>query len=372
MEYLDHVKLSRAICEGGHVCLDGERLGQSLAAKAKFLIDATGPRGFLHRSFGLGELPFANLPRTQALFSHFRGVERLENLGLVDEAETPPYPIDDAAVHHVFDGGWVWVLRFNNGLTSAGIAATNALAHDLDLAQGQTGWNRVLQRFPTLGRQFAGAEAAVPFVHMPQVGFRSATVAGPNWALLPSAAGFVDPLLSTGFTLTLLGVKRLAQLIGEGWGDASSIGRDDYALRTTRELLVVERLVAALYASMHDFDSFALLSLLYFAPVSFAEIAHRLGRPELASSFLLCDEPRFGATVEQLLKEALTLLRSGGLPAQQPCTVQGVRRAIEPFDVIGLSNGARRNWHPSRDADLLDAADKFGIDRGEMKRFLRS
>jgi hypothetical protein len=31
-------------------------------------------------------------------------------------------------VHHVFAGGWIWVLKFNNGITSGGVAAKNALA----------------------------------------------------------------------------------------------------------------------------------------------------------------------------------------------------------------------------------------------------
>ena len=38
---------------------------------------------------------------------------------------TPPYPVDDAAVHHVFPGGWIWILRFANGVTSAGAAVTD-------------------------------------------------------------------------------------------------------------------------------------------------------------------------------------------------------------------------------------------------------
>ena len=64
------------------------------------------------------------MPATQALYSHFSGVKRLDEDVPFDTGATPPYPVDDAAVHHVFDGGWIWVLRFNNGITSAGVAAT--------------------------------------------------------------------------------------------------------------------------------------------------------------------------------------------------------------------------------------------------------
>ena len=53
--------------------------------------------------------------------------------------EAPPYPPDDAALHHVFPGGWIWVLRFNNGITSAGAALTDPLAAALGAADGRAG-----------------------------------------------------------------------------------------------------------------------------------------------------------------------------------------------------------------------------------------
>ena len=77
---------------------------------------------------------------------------------------TPPYPVDDAAVHHVFEGGWVWVLRFNNGVTSAGVAATQDVAQELALSEGEAAWQRLLDRLPALRAQFeaGGGLPAVP------------------------------------------------------------------------------------------------------------------------------------------------------------------------------------------------------------------
>ena len=40
---------------------------------------------------------------------------------------------------------------------------------------------------------------------------------GDGWAMLPSAAGVIDPLLSTGFPLTLLGIGRLVDLLERTW-----------------------------------------------------------------------------------------------------------------------------------------------------------
>ena len=178
---------------------------------ARLLIDATGPRGFLHRALRLDESPLPGLPPTESLYSHFTGVGRTEA-----GEDAPPYPVDDAAVHHVFDGGWVWVLRFNNGVTSAGVAATQAVAEELVLSDGEPAWQRLLERVPALKSQFERAIACQPFRHMPTVSFRSNTIAGRRWAMLPSAAGFVDPLLSTGFALTLMGIERLARILHSG------------------------------------------------------------------------------------------------------------------------------------------------------------
>src|SRR5215203_3590161 len=139
----DQVALDRftpgAVCE-----IEGTRDGRRLTVRARFVVDATGPCGFLHRSLNLPEAPFPNLPATEGLYAHFQGVRRL------DTNESPPYPVDDAALHHVFDGGWIWVLRFNNGITSAGAAVTAALARELNLAEGAPAWHRLLARLPTV------------------------------------------------------------------------------------------------------------------------------------------------------------------------------------------------------------------------------
>jgi len=161
--------------------------------------------------------------------------------------ENPPYPVDDAALHHVFDGGWVWVLRFNNGITSAGVAVTQPLATELNLAEGAPAWERLLERLPTLRQQFASSRPITPFIHAPRPSFRSSVISGRRWALLPSAAGFVDPLLSTGFPVTLLGVGRLAKILENDW-DAPGFKKllEEYGDRTRLDLDTAEQHVAAL------------------------------------------------------------------------------------------------------------------------------
>lgn len=356
VDYVDGVALCRFTENAEDVTLGGQKNGHDVTFRARFVVDATGPRGFLHRALQLRERELPNFPLTQALYSHFSDVRRLAETRHSRTPEEPPYPIDDAAMHHVFDGGWVWVLRFNNGITSAGVVATDELAGRLRLSDGEPAWQRLMTLIPALQEQFGAAKTELPFTHMPRVGFRSAQIVGSRWALLPSAVGFVDPLLSTGFPLTLLGVARLAEILEEHWETKEfSSQLQIYADRTDRALAATAQLIGSLYATMGNFLVFTALSLLYFAAASYSEAARRLGRPELASSFLLCDHPNFGPTCVRLFERARGRLKN----EESEAFIRDIVSAIEPFNVAGLGRPERRNWYPVDAQDLLDGAGKL-------------
>jgi len=284
----------------------------------------------------------------------------------------PPYPPDDAALHHVFDGGWIWVLRFDNGITSAGVAARTSLARALAFEEGEPAWRRLLDRLPTVRAQFEGATTQIPFIHRPRLPFRSSRASGPGWTMLPSAAAFVDPLLSTGFPLTLLGIERLGRAIERDWGSP----RLERSLEADARLALVEAdaaalLVAALYASFGDFPLFAALSKLYFAAASFSEAARRLGRSELATAFLCAERRPFGTELRRRCREALRLASSENARAgRRDSLIERVHRTIEPLDVAGLGRPDRRNWYPFRAEDLVESAGKLGASAAEARRLL--
>jgi FADH2 O2-dependent halogenase len=367
VKYLDEVKLQSVLESENEIHLQGHRNNEDLFIRAKFIVDATGPRGFLHHALALQESPLPDFPGTQALFSHFTAVTRFADQIADHTSELPPYPVDDAAVHHIFDGGWIWVLQFNNGITSAGVAATDKLADRLRFSEGPAAWQRLLDLIPALKNQFANSQTVQPFIHMPRVSFRSSAVAGKRWALLPSAAGFVDPLLSTGFPLTLLGVSRLAEIIERDWDKPEfAASLQFYASQTDNELLTAADLIATLYATMANFPTFTSLSMLYFAAASFSESARRLGKSHLARSFLLHDDPDFAPAMHRCFRHA-----------KQNCTsleienlANGVYKAIDPINIAGLANPSCRNWYPVDANDMLNSAAKLQSTKSEISQLL--
>jgi FADH2 O2-dependent halogenase len=367
VDYFDEVDIRGAGSIDGVWHLETKQAAQERTFQVRFLIDATGPHGFLPKVLGLSETPLPDFPLTSGLYSHFSGVCELATSRSLRAMETP-YPVDASAVHHVFDGGWIWVLRFNNGVTSAGVAATHQAAARLCLERKENAWKELLDSLPLVKDQFANAQVERPFTFARQLSFRSSAIAGPNWALLPSAAGFVDPLLSTGFPLTLLGISRLGAILDQHWGSPQlETSLQEYAQYTDDELLATARLIGALYRNMDDFPTFRCLSLLYFAAASYSEVARRLNKPELASSFLLQDHPVFGSESRRLL----TLAQSSMSQMEKSRLADDVYKLIFDFDVAGLGKRPANHSYPVDAADLFAAAAKLGSNPREIEALLQ-
>ena len=258
----------------------------------------------------------------------------------------------------------MWVLRFNNGITSAGFAETvpdgpgREAVPDPDPAAC---WCGFLERFPSIGRQFAAAKPIRPWMRTDPLAFRTSRCVGPRWAQLPMAAGFVDPLFSTGFVLSLLGIERLARVLETGCGEAALAA---YETETLADLDATARLIGGAYRVLGDPEAFEALTMLYFASASFSETALRLGNPGLAPGFLLRSHPRIAPAVRTLLSEA------GRRPAIEWSA--RVAEAIEPINVAGLCDPAKGHWYGVEANDLRAGAAKLESTPEAIGAMLRS
>lgn len=350
VDYRDGCEVTAVEMASDGARLEARHHGAPIEVRARFVVDASNHRGPLARSLGLVDRTLPNLPATEALYAHFRGVPRLTDLPIHAGLDQAPFPVDDAAVHHVFEGGWIWVLRFGNGITSAGVAAVESVARRFRFEEGRAAWGRLLEALPTVGRLFEGSEVAHPLVHARGLGFRTGPAAGRNWALLPSSAGFVDPMLSSGFTLTLLGIDRLARAMETAWADGDRFAKalEAHAEATASELVALEDFVSALYARMGDFQAFTDVARLYFCAVIYAETARRLGRSESEGGFLAKGHAELGRATRELCAAA-----RAGLAADE--LGRRVDSVLKRFDLGGLGESGRRPWYPVKVEDLWAA-----------------
>ena len=372
VEYLDEIQIESFERPADVPVLRGRRREAPVTIRSGLVVDASGPHGFISRALKVGNRGFPGYPQTQALFSHFTGVLRCEDMHDFRATGTP-YPMDDAALHHVFDGGWMWVLRFDNGVTSAGIAVTDDLAGELRLADGEPAWRRFLALYPSIAAQFADAAPTREFTWMPRLSWRAEQAAGPGWVMLPSAAGFVDPLFSTGIPLTLLGIERIARLLEGARGadvvtsTQASLTRlaprvalyEEYAKTTLAEVDHTARFIAGCYRAFPRFTQFADYSMFYFAAASFGEMARRLGVHSDDSRFLASDRPAFARAMCDLSPQS----RVG----DRRYTAE-VAEAIDSINIAGLCDPGKRNWYGVNVVDRMRRSGKLGVSAEDICR----
>ena len=340
---------------------------------ARFVVDATGPRGVVGTAVGAGRCEPPARFCSRLVYGHFSGV------GVFDAGksfEPGPYPDERAAVHHLLAEGWMYVLRFDHDCTSAGLV----LDGDADVeGPPETVWWWVVDRYPSLARQFAGVATLRQLAAIEPIQYRrrraAAAAEGKAWALLPHAFAFFDPMFSTGIAWSLLGVERLAGAFEtltadpDGGELARRFAAYDRLLR--REAAQIERLIHGAGLARRDPRLFAAQSFLYFAAASYEELRQRLGDDPAAAAdrgFLGAGEPGWESLFEEAVSRLAGLARCDG-PVRDRLAAgfaHWVRRSIEPWNLIGLADPARHNLYPVDLAVLRDRCRRLDLSPEEL------
>jgi FADH2 O2-dependent halogenase len=345
IDYRDHVVL-HTIEPGSPWRLVGTRQGEEIDLTADLVVDATGQAGALAKALGIATSPETMRTNSWAVFSHFVEVDWWENVlgdlgGRIDEH---PYRCDAAALHHILEEGWMYVLRFDSGVTSAGFLIDGArMQADLALSPEQQ-WQMLLDRYPSVAQQFHGAQPIRPFERTGRLQRRARQLVGPNWAMLAPASYTLDALFSTGNAHALLTVQRLAHILGRrregellGW----------YAEALDREVTFLDMLVHGAYAAMRCFPLLVAWSMYYFAGAIGAEERRRQGRAGGREEMLSSHLPDFRAGVEEGYERLLALTAQENVSAEDIAAFEDmVARHIAPLNTVGLCDRRRRNLYP--------------------------
>lgn len=373
--YLDNIDLTASDFTSDGARLSGSRRGEEIELEASFVIDASGPGGFLARQLSIPSGLERTRTRSALVFSHF------DNVGLMQDArpELPagPYPEDWAAVHHLIDEGWMYSLRFDHGTTSAGFllkpAALKSL-HSGTSPDADSLWQTMLARYPTIAKLFAGAKPTMPIAFRPLIQHRLTESVGDRWVLMPHAFAFVDPLFSTGISWSLRAVERVALMFEEVARSSRVPSKNElerYAHLLSAEADQIDLLVAGAYKAMAHFDLFSAQAMLYFAAVSFAEASQRLQVVDSVAwrGFLGIGDP----VLESLPRESLARLdqmlgQQGAAPEieERLGFVQWISESIAPRNAAGFGDAKYRNLYPVDFEALLDAHSLLGMSREEL------
>ena len=340
--------------------------------EAGLLVDATGGSPLAEQ---LGARSVRPRLQTTLVYSHFGGV------AVFDRGDWPdsPFPERWSAAHHLLEEGWMYQLAFDDGAVSAGVLLPEdrpAAAAAIERLGGRGLADRsaagavfagLLDRYPSLAKQFAGHRPLRDLEARSGVAYRRDRAVGPGWLLLPHSYAFADPMFSTGIAWSLLAVERIADLCSGGLPAGGDLDR--YGRLLAVEADHIDRLLAAAYRLMDDFESFTAAAMAYFAAASFDELRQRLLDPPDAGwcwqGFLGADE-----AVRRRLFEELDERSAGPVAARE--LPDWIGPAIESRNLIGLDDPGRRNVYPVDLADMERRQDRIaarlGVEADEVRR----
>src|SRR5690349_2318954 len=184
VDYRDLVDVTGVQFTSSGAHLTAKRQGITFDLQASFVIDASGPGGFLARHLSIPSWLERTATRSALVFSHFANVKLMSEL--LPALPNGPYPEDWAAVHHLIDEGWMYSLRFDHGVTSAGFALSPRGVASLgvsDQPDAAALWQSLLRRYPTLDDAFGDAKAVTPIAYRSIIQHRLMMAAGERWAL---------------------------------------------------------------------------------------------------------------------------------------------------------------------------------------------
>jgi FADH2 O2-dependent halogenase len=307
-----------------------------------WMIEASGSSDILQQlGISIGSKNFHT--NTKAIFSHFSDVKPWQDwlLGNNTTIDDYPYNPDNSALHHLLDEGWLWMLRFNNGVTSAGLVFNCHKNPKLsDNANGS--WSGIINQYPSLKEIFEDANILNPPGHLIQskrLQRRAEKAAGPGWVALPHTIGFVDPLHSMGIAHSLSGVERILHSFEVEKDKPDNLDRrfQRYEHAVFKELDFMDLLVDGCYRSMDDFELFHIYLTLYFISAITYEQKRIKGMFEIGDLFLSADHPDINKLTVKTYRNLLTLLSKKTIRKEHIRSFRdAVEKEIEPFNTARL------------------------------------
>jgi flavin-dependent dehydrogenase len=229
-----------AIAGGHRVHL--ETGGAAAAVTTPWVLDASG-RDNLLMSEQKRALDPSVFPKRFAVFTHFRGVHR---------------PTGRAAGHTIavrLDNGWFWLIPLSAEITSVGLVTT---AEAIRKAGGKPEdvFAQAVAASSKLTELMAGTERIMPFRTTNDYSYFRRQLGAERLLLVGDAAGFFDPIFSSGVYMSMWSARRAVELVVQARREQrviSAAERQAYTRAMKRHAGTFQKLIAAFY----DNDSFA-------------------------------------------------------------------------------------------------------------------
>ena len=201
----EHAAVRELLWEGPRLCgVKWRRRGEEEVheARAAWTVDASGQAALVARALGL-RTTIAGLQH-QASWAHFESAGRL------------PAPREHQALFVAERDHWLWLFPLSPTRASVGVVRLDPGDEREDEATRGERFMATVRGSELLNGVLGPAERVTPVRTQRDWSYRMDRVAGPGWLLVGDAAGFIDPVLSTGVFLAMHAGFHAAELLLRG------------------------------------------------------------------------------------------------------------------------------------------------------------
>ncbi|PYL49234.1 MAG: NAD(P)/FAD-dependent oxidoreductase [Verrucomicrobia bacterium] len=221
--------------------------------RAKYLIDASGRNSVIGNKFKLKK-SYQHLQKL-SLFAHYEGVEREAG---IDGTLTRMVRTLDS---------WFWVIPLENNRTSIGIVLEAADFKKSGLSAEQF-FERAIAEQPLVRNRIGGGRRVSQVYTAADFSYRSQKLTGDRWLLAGDAAGFIDPVFSSGVFLAVLAGEQAADVLHDVLDHPKRVRRlfRHYERLVNRAMDVYLRFVESWYAGKEFVEVFLTPTQLFQIP----------------------------------------------------------------------------------------------------------
>ncbi len=174
--------------------------GSSHSIRARYIIDASGRTSFLGRQFKIKKT--YNHLQKLSIFAHYDGVWRAEG---IDGTLTVLLRAIDR---------WFWLIPLSAERTSVGVVLDSEIFRKSRLS-AEAFLEQTLAEQPIIAKRMTNARRVSQVYVEADFSYRSASLHGDRWLLAGDAAGFIDPIFSSGVFLAVFSGERSADVLNE-------------------------------------------------------------------------------------------------------------------------------------------------------------
>jgi FADH2 O2-dependent halogenase len=249
-------------------------------AAASFYVDGTGGNSVLADRLGYREDAPELETDSRAIFTHVEGLEPFDELLEAGARPEQSNRLHDGTLHHVFDGGWMWVIPFDNFERSEATKASVGLMLDREeypvdeSVEPVEEVRRIVSQFPDIEQHLDSAAPVMPWVRTGRIQRSASQSSGHRHFLTSNTYGFVDPLYAIGLVNTFESVFVSTNLLLDAFEDGD-FAADRFAPideMHRRQLLNNDRLISNAYKSMGDFRLWNAWTQMWLGQVLFHDL----------------------------------------------------------------------------------------------------